>query len=171
MFRETFRADGTEEPWKRGRGSVKWVAAGVPLTVSSAHLFSFRQEIMNEEQHARAGGDDRLPETYDEFITHPMARRRAIYARLSAGIRSRLWLEQLLRYRAKHTQLTAEQRAILDEIEATMRDEETFLPGSGPDPELDRLSEAAITVFGKDEARKLLATLGPEDAGGTCAIR
>jgi hypothetical protein len=126
---------------------------------------------MNEDQHAQAGGDDRLPETYDEFIAHPMARRRVIYGQLSAGTRSRLWLEQLIRYRATHPELTAEQRRILDEIEVTMRDEETFRPGGGPDPELDRLSEATITAFGKDEARKLLATLGPEDIGGTCAIR
>lgn len=125
---------------------------------------------MNEEQHARAGGDDRLPETYDEFIAHPLARRRAIYARLPAGTRSRLWLEQLVRYRATHPELTAEQRRVLDDIEVVMRDEQTFLPGSGPDPDLDRLNEVTITAFGKDEARKLLATLGPEDAGGTCAI-
>ncbi|GIH95959.1 bacteriocin fulvocin C-related protein [Planobispora siamensis] len=126
---------------------------------------------MHEEQHPTTGGDGRLPETYDEFIAHPMARRRSIYARLSSRTRSRLWLEQLSRYRATHTELTAEQRRILDDVEVIIRDEETFAPGSPPGPELDRIGRAAVTAFGGDEARRLLATLGPEEAGGTCGIR
>ncbi|WP_084959198.1 bacteriocin fulvocin C-related protein [Thermoactinospora rubra] len=125
---------------------------------------------MDEEQHPPAGGEDRLPETYDEFSAHPMARRREIYARLPARTRSRLWLEQLSRYRATHTDLTAAQRRVLDEVEALMRDEETFAPGGGPSPEVDRISRAAIAALGKDEARRLLATLGPEEPGGACGI-
>ncbi len=121
---------------------------------------------MDEEQRPPAGGDDRLPETYDDFIAHPMARRRALYAQLPARTRSRLWLEQLSRYRATHPELTAEQQRVLDEIEVVIRDEDAFAPG----PELDRISNAAITAFGQDEARKLLATLGPDEAGGSCGI-
>ncbi len=41
-------------------------------------------------------------------------------------------------------------------------DEATFVPGR-PDASLDRLAAAAIEVFGRDEARTLFATLGPED--------
>lgn len=104
----------------------------------------------------------RLPETYDEFIAHPMDTRRTIYSQLSAQTRSRLWLEQLSRYRATHPDLTAEQQRLLDEIEDTMRDEDFFAPRTEPNQEPDRLSTAAIAVFGLEEARKLLATLGPE---------
>ncbi|MFG1945564.1 bacteriocin fulvocin C-related protein [Nonomuraea sp. NPDC048826] len=124
---------------------------------------------MDGDQH-RSGGDDRLPETYDEFIAHPMARRRAIYQDLSPRTRSRLWAEQLARYRAAHPDLTEEQRRILDEAQEIINDEETFAPRGEPHPGLDRLGDAAVSAFGWEEARRLMATLGPEEPGGSCGI-
>lgn len=121
---------------------------------------------MDEDLH-RPGSGDRLPETYDEFIAHPMARRRAIYQGLSPRTRSRFWAEQLSRYRAAHADLTAEQQRILDEVEEIVSDEATFAPISEPHPDLARLGDAAISAFGLDEARRLMATLSPEETGAT----
>lgn len=107
--------------------------------------------------------DARRSATYDEFIAHPASRRRELYQDLPAEVRSGLWLEQLVRFRAAHADLTAEQLSLLGEIEALIRDETTFEPGSPPAPGLDRLGEAAIAAFGKDAAFRLLAHLGPAD--------
>ncbi|GAB2957248.1 bacteriocin fulvocin C-related protein [Nonomuraea fastidiosa] len=107
--------------------------------------------------------DEQRSAAYDEFITHPVSRRRELYQDLPAEVRSGLWLEQLIRFRAARPDLTAEQRSLLDEMEALVRDETTFAPGSPPAPELERMGEAAIAAFGKDTAFQLLARLGPAD--------
>ncbi|MEV4570242.1 bacteriocin fulvocin C-related protein [Nonomuraea sp. NPDC049419] len=110
-----------------------------------------------------------MDETYDAFIARPVAERRRLYQGLSAQERSDLWLEQLLRFRADNAELTAEQRGVLDEAEALIRDASTFEPGSPPTPGLERVGEAAIAAFGKDTALLLLASLGPPD-GDACSI-
>ncbi|MGI5486729.1 bacteriocin fulvocin C-related protein [Microtetraspora malaysiensis] len=104
-------------------------------------------------------------ETYDDFIARSLQDRRAIYAELSPMARSRLWMEQLSRYRATHPTLTEDQERVLGEIQRIVSKEATFArfhSEDDRDQELDQLSQAAIEAFGKDEARKLFATLGPE---------
>lgn len=111
-----------------------------------------------------------LPEQFDDFVAHPMAYRRAIFAELSLQVRSRLWSEHLARYRQDHPDLNQEQRAVLDQAQELFADPDTFATvRTEPDPELDQLKDAAIAAYGHTEARALIATLGPEEdhTGGT----
>lgn len=118
-----------------------------------------------------SSAEDRPPVTYDEFSAHPLAERRAIYSELSPDLKSSLWVEQCSRYRAAHSNLTEDQRHILDEFETFARVVESFERTAEPGPELDRLAQAAKAAFGIDEARRLFATLGPEEPEGSCRIR
>jgi hypothetical protein len=100
---------------------------------------------------------DHLPERYDDVVAYAMPYRRAIHAASPPAVRDALWTEQLARYRAAHTALTAAQRAVLDEGTA-------LLAGRYGHTELELLRERAIDAYGLEEARSLLATLGPSSA-------
>ena len=100
---------------------------------------------------------DHLPERYDDVVAYAMPYRRAIHAASPPAVRNALWTEQLARYRAAHTALTAAQRAVLDQGTA-------LLAGRYGHTELEQLRERAVHAYGLEEARSLLATLGPASA-------
>jgi hypothetical protein len=123
-----------------------------------------------EKSDARAwveANRDRLPETYDAVVGRPMAYRKAIYQASSPQVRSRLWVEQLRRYRAARSDLTKAQVTVLDEALTIASDHTTFdyerSDFSAVISRVDKLSESARTEFGTDAARDVLATLGPAD--------
>jgi hypothetical protein len=117
------------------------------------------------EQWVAANKND-LPRDYAAFSAHDPAYRKAIYAESSAATRSRLWTEQLQRYRSAHPDLPADRRAVLDRALRIAKDETVFVrrvqPKTALADELETLTEDTIAAFGIDEGRALLATLGPE---------
>jgi hypothetical protein len=124
----------------------------------------------SEKSDARAwveANRDRLPQTYDAVVARPMAYRKAIYQASSPQVRSRLWVEQLRRYRAARPDLSQSQVAVLDEALTIASDHTTFdfqrSDFSAVLSRVDKLSESARKAFGTDEARDVLATLGPPD--------
>jgi hypothetical protein len=76
-----------------------------------------------------------------------------------------LWTAHLDRYRDARTELTAEQREVLDSARTIATDRVTFERGrtAGLERRLRGLREVATSAFGKDEARVVLATLGPPE--------
>ncbi|GAA0593290.1 hypothetical protein GCM10010174_05510 [Kutzneria viridogrisea] len=108
---------------------------------------------------------ERLPEHYDAIIAYPMEYRMAIFSALSTESKSRFWLEHLNRYRTTHPGLTAEQVKVLDSATAIAGTQSTFERTLDPDMSrrLGDLKEAAVEAFGYNEARALIATLGPPD--------
>jgi hypothetical protein len=108
---------------------------------------------------------DKLPETYAQVTALPMEVRRAVLQASSPAVRSRLWTEQLTRYRQTHPQLTAEQRRVLDHAVSLAADPSTFTPEGRPRPEqAAELRRQAQEAFGPDQARRLFATFGADTA-------
>jgi hypothetical protein len=82
-----------------------------------------------------------------------------------------MWTTQLERYKAAHPSLAEEQKAVLDRAIAFFSSERFGAePGSPEWPavaaEMHEHEQQAIRTFGKDEARKLMAQLGPADPEG-----
>ncbi|MEU6718314.1 bacteriocin fulvocin C-related protein [Nonomuraea sp. NPDC046802] len=107
---------------------------------------------------------DTLPRTYPEFSAHTMEYRKAIYANLPPEARQQLWQDHFQNYRQTHDRLTAEQQRVIDQAIEVIQGDVVNPPLSAQShAALDALSSAAIAAFGKDEARRLLATLGPDE--------
>ena len=72
------------------------------------------------------------------------------------------WSEHFAHYREAHPNLSSGQQQILAEIEAQVRNEDTFR-ARPPDTQADDegLKLKVVGAFGEDEARALVATLGP----------
>lgn len=118
-----------------------------------------------------------LPHRYDDFVRYTMPQRQAIFGKLSGEARSRLWTEHLSRYVAAHPRLSASQLRVVQQAKTVVGSPATFARRRTPqvDRQLSALREDAIAVFGRDEARRLVATLGPaEDAaipGCSCSLQ
>jgi len=67
-----------------------------------------------------------LPSTYDAITAHTMEYRKAIYQTLTPSAKSKLWVEQLARFRSAHHQLTAAQVKVLDSAAAAVANPATF---------------------------------------------
>ncbi len=106
---------------------------------------------------------DQLPGTYDEFVSHPIEYRRAIYRALAAEERSNLWLEHLARYRDGHPALSKDQHAALDSAKTYASEQGAFvnIDAAAALPALDTLRSLIDAAFGPEESRRIIATLGP----------
>ncbi|MFZ0387929.1 MAG: bacteriocin fulvocin C-related protein [Solirubrobacteraceae bacterium] len=107
----------------------------------------------------------RLPERYDDVVALPLAYRKAIYRASTPEVRSRLWSEQLTRFRVRDTRAPAEVAAV-DSVLAFVADATAFdferRDHARVQAELQRLKIQTIHALGTDRARRLIATLGPE---------
>ena len=110
---------------------------------------------------------DRLPHGYDDLAAHSLPYRKAIFSALAPEARTGLWVEHLNRYRAAHPGLSDIQAEVIDRAVALVSrmGESAYRPAE----ELQAVENAAMNAFGRDEARTLLATLGPGSAPGESA--
>ncbi len=146
------------------------VAAGL---IATGQLPAF---AMSGPSPARAWVEtnrSRLPQRYDDVVTYPISYRRAIFSELAPQSQRQLWLDHLSRYRAAHPQLSAEQTAVIDQATDIVATECTFdsEPARGSDlhRNVQELANRARQAFGDDEARALIATLGPAGDSTTSA--
>lgn len=110
---------------------------------------------------------DRLPRGYDDLTAHSLPYRKAIFSTLEPEVRAQLWVEHLNRYRVAHPRLADTQVEVIDRAVALVfRLSES---AHRPAEELQALESAAMNAFGRDEARTMLATLGPESGSGESA--
>src|SRR5579859_3590149 len=130
------------------------VAAGLIMMGKTPAFATGENKAWAEAQSWIEANKDHLTENYDDLVTYPMVYRKAIYRASAPGVRGRFWEEQLTRYRAVHPQLSAEQDAVLTRALHLARTDFASLTQAD--------EQAMIAAFGKDEARALFATLGPE---------
>ncbi|WP_031468759.1 bacteriocin fulvocin C-related protein [Sciscionella sediminilitoris] len=97
------------------------------------------------------------PRSYDEFTAGSLEQRRQWYGSLAEHEQDALWMEQFRRYREAHAhELSTQQEQI---IESAMH----LFHGIKDPVAIRELGEQARDAFGFDEARRLFATLGPEE--------
>ncbi|WP_420811517.1 bacteriocin fulvocin C-related protein [Myxococcus stipitatus] len=118
------------------------------------------------EAHARVQAwikenEDRLPTTLEEVSRYPMAYRRAIVEALPSKQKADLWREHVRQYIASHPSVGAKQREVLELVIASINPQ---LFSSDITPELLRLEAAVKAAFGPEEARLIVATLGPPES-------
>ncbi|WP_140799264.1 bacteriocin fulvocin C-related protein [Myxococcus xanthus] len=101
-----------------------------------------------------------LPTTLEEVSRHPMAYRRAILVALPAEQKAALWKEHTRQYMASHPQMSAKQVAVLEMVLATISPQ---FYTEGVTPEVRRVQAAVKAAFSPEEARLIVATLGPPE--------
>jgi hypothetical protein len=118
---------------------------------------------MGQAQKWVASNKGNLPRDYEAFAASGMEIRKAVYEEIQPDERRQLWREHLRRYDARRASMTDDQRAVLDRAIELVDKESLFSgpPGDGLREELGILGERATAAFGKEEARAMLATLGP----------
>ncbi|AHH98039.1 hypothetical protein KALB_4677 [Kutzneria albida DSM 43870] len=169
------RRQAGEHPSEEGAGErtvgrKKFLQLGTGIAVVAGMILAGRTTAFAERKCATIdswieANKERLPEHYDAIIAYPMEYRMAIFSALSTESKSRFWLEHLNRYCTTHPGLTAEQVKVLDSATAIAGTQSTFERTLDPDMSrrLGDLKEAAVEAFGYNEARALIATLGPPD--------
>lgn len=136
------------------------VAFGI---VAAGRVPAFAEQSCQAARAWVEANKDRLPTRYREIVDYPMVYRRAIYAELSPEARSAFWVEHLETYRAAHGPFTAAQEEVFSRARVLAGKLVDHTPSDKPNPEADRLWDAAVVAFGADEAAAFLARLGPTD--------
>jgi hypothetical protein len=167
-------ADDGLPPARTGIGRKEFLRLGTGaglatalLLVGRAPAFAAARDITSDAHAWVRANKGRLPRTYADFAEYPLPYRRAIFAELPTATRSELWQEHLASHRAsRRSDLTPDQTRVLDRAAKLVRDETTFAPRSSAERSRQEkvfaeLKDASIAAYGKDEARALLATLGP----------
>ncbi len=104
-----------------------------------------------------------LPTQYDDLVRYPVPYRRDIYAALPEEIQSQLWREHLNRYLRAHPNLSQEQSALVQRVITAASPD--LLGRRGEQRQISvSLEKEAVALFGKDEARRIFATMGTESA-------
>ncbi|MEQ0562145.1 bacteriocin fulvocin C-related protein [Amycolatopsis sp. NEAU-NG30] len=158
------------------RGKFLRLAAGVGLAIAVLGMGKTPALAADQTRRVRNLADrtGRLPQTYDEVTALPMADRRAVIGALTPRVRSNLWVEQISRYRKTHSNLSKEQASVLDQASALASVESIFQSRAVEDPAIDKqlqeLQRVAIAAFGKEEAGKILATLGAADVNSNASM-
>ena len=107
---------------------------------------------------------EELREAAANIDAYPSLYRRAIMGALTPADRSTAWREFLVNYRGSNTELTADQRAVIDEAIAIVSPDTFVAPVNADLKErIGKVFEKALTVFGKQTATELFVTLGPKE--------
>ncbi|MFF0013272.1 bacteriocin fulvocin C-related protein [Streptomyces sp. NPDC005374] len=117
---------------------------------------------------------DALPTEYAAVTAQPLAIRKAIYGASAPEVKKALWLAHFDDYRKTRGVLTRDQRTAITQLEAFVRGSASLFTapvasGDTHHQALDPLRTAAIEAFGQQEARALMAQLGPDSSQETLA--
>lgn len=169
---EVSRASSTTTSSEDSLGRRRFFKVGAGVGIAFGIVLTGKAPALADEAgKARAwvaANRDRLPQSYTAFSKHTMPYRRAIYTELNPAIRSRLWTEHIAQYRQGHPNLSPEQQQILSKLETYFRNESAVRarPIGVQQEEDERLGREVVNAFGEDEARALVATLGPVEPSG-----
>jgi hypothetical protein len=139
------------------------VAAGLIMMGKTPVFAAGEDRAWVEAQSWIEANKNHLPENYDELTAYPMVYRKAIYRASTLRVRGRFWEEQLNRYLATHPECSKEQEAVLARA--------LYLTHTGFASLTEADEKAAIDAFGKDKARAIFATLGPESTPKASSVR
>ncbi|MBG0816090.1 bacteriocin fulvocin C-related protein [Planomonospora sp. ID82291] len=155
---------GTESTAGR-RQFLRFAGIGVAVSVIAGRT-SLAQAAVAPSPADRWVQENRanLPRTYNAFSAYSLEYRRAIFAELSPEECSTLWTAHVKEYRDAHPGMTPEQNKVIEFAVELFGDATTFtVPvAEGTYQKVQSLGESAIASFGKDEARALVANLGPQ---------
>ncbi|MFD5074286.1 bacteriocin fulvocin C-related protein [Streptomyces sp. NPDC058371] len=148
----------------RTLGRAQFLRACAGLSVAAGLIIRGSTPAFAENEHEAASRwvlthRAELPTTYDDVVAYPLSYRRAIHEALPAKTRSGLWAEHLRRFKSSRPELTAAQHRVVDRALDLAADPATF--EGEPPAELTELGRTARETFGVDEARAMLAVLGP----------
>jgi hypothetical protein len=108
---------------------------------------------------------DALPSTYDEIVRFPDQYRGAIFGALQPEMQSALFRAQIARFRFRQS-LTDEQLAVLNRAD-TLMSPALYTKRDSLDPDtvemMHDLERRSTAAFGLEEARALIAHLGPPE--------
>lgn len=147
-------------------GAGAAVAAGL---LATGQLPAFADEQVKAKKWVEVNRE-KLPFRYDDVIDYSLEYRKAIFAELPIEARASLWIEQINRYVSSHGQLTFGQAQVIEDSLRLLREDARILYSlkTAEKNSVDRVEavkigirERAIAEFGFDEARSLIATLGP----------
>jgi hypothetical protein len=159
------RQFGRQQFLRFGAGAV--VAGGLILTGKAP---AFGSQSRSELDTWLTANKNNLPTRYSEVVKYPMAYRRAIFVASSPETKRGLWADHLKSCRALHPALGAKQAEVVSLATALVGDRSLFAgtgePAAAMDGRLEALKSAAAEAFGIDEARSLIATLGPAQVMG-----
>jgi hypothetical protein len=107
---------------------------------------------------------DKLPRRYDDLASFDSLYRTVIFQELRPTDRARLLSEHISRRSAALSPMSAEQTSVLKRAMGLLADERAGTEAWRDEHHttLDELRDASIAAFGRDTARKLFGTIGPE---------
>ncbi|RYZ17718.1 MAG: hypothetical protein EOO70_01130 [Myxococcaceae bacterium] len=146
----------------------KLLVMTLALAVGCAAAFLPVRASAQECAEARAwveANANQLPTVYAEFARYSMTYRKAIFSSLSPEARSELWKQHYKQYLDAHPDLNKAQVEFIQEALAALSPAlftKSAAPASGNTVQAT-LKEKATALFGAEEARRLLATLGPPE--------
>lgn len=150
------RLPDDERTLDRGRflklGAGLGMAAGIVLTGRTPAIAGQVPDEVDTWMKANAGS---LPQTYQDLVKVPVPYRKAVYRTLPQDRQAQLWLDHLAEYRRTHPKLTPAQSDLITRLRAFVATKSASRNKA--------LEGEVLEVFGLDEGRALVATLGPAD--------
>ena len=116
-----------------------------------------------DEIHAWvAAHRDALPQTLKELSRYPMIYRRAIIGAVSPAVREAMWHEHLSGFLGPEAGLSPAQQACVREMMAALS---TLMAEDRQkaQPLMEEIEERISTLFSREQAGSIFATLGPPE--------
>ncbi|MFC3982081.1 bacteriocin fulvocin C-related protein [Streptosporangium jomthongense] len=170
-WEDMVRREATDRPVGGAIGRSRFLKLAAGAGVAAGLILAGKTPAFAQSEYSAAAAwvnanRHRLPERYADFVAYSIVYRQSIFAALSPKSRSKLWSEHLKHYRLTHPNLSAEQLRVIELASVVLAAEATFIEerDADVDRKLLEIQDAAVAVFGKEEARRLIAVLGPEDS-------
>jgi hypothetical protein len=130
------------------------------LAADLALLVTDDRSVCERASEFVAAHASQLPRNLDEISAFPLGYRQRIYSALPITTKSEMWREHLSRFLSAHRLTAAQSGFVQHQIAALSPDaiaSGALKAQSGP------VSRQAIELFGRGQAKLLVATLGPRD--------
>ena len=175
MRRNASRGCGVPRPGTLGRGQfLRLAGAGVVVAAAAVAgravpALADSRKLTAAQEWVLANKED-LPTKYSDVIAFDIEYRKAIFGATTPAIRSKLWIDHFEAYRDSHKEMTSIQESIITRAAEIVKDVTIFDHANATEKDspqrhsLQVVKVDAIDAFGRNEARRLLATLGPESA-------
>lgn len=152
----------------RGLSRKAFLRLGAGATIASGLVFSGAVPAFAEQRRTAAAAwvannRTRLPQTHSAFVAFPQEYRQEIYQALSPTQRVGLWREHVAAFRAAHPAPNAGQRRAYEMLERALADDSIcdFDRAEQHAQTLEAIRTTMTTAFGTEQARHLVASLGP----------
>lgn len=152
---------GRKDFLRLGTGAVAAVAL---VALGKTPAFADPGKRLQAAQAWVRANPDKVPQGYDDLAPFDSLYRKVILQELKPTHRARLLAEHISRRSAALPPMSAEQTSVLERVTHLLADERVFTQAWRDEHHatLEELKDASIAAFGRDTARKLFGTIGPE---------